>query len=77
MIAKRKSLFNEYETLNEDALLFDKALVDTIHPFIKKWVDAGYSTRDIEHYMISMIGILCSEERLRIQVERRRSRINK
>lgn len=43
-----KSLFNEKEDWTEESRKLDRELGEALKPIIQKWVDLGYSVRDIQ-----------------------------
>ena len=50
-----KSLFNEYEAMEEEANELDNEARPFIGTLIKKWIDKGYLTRDIELVLYNVI----------------------
>jgi hypothetical protein len=43
-----KRLFNEKEEWTDESRQFDIEIAEAVQPVIKKWIDSGYSKRDIQ-----------------------------
>lgn len=68
-----KRLFNERDHFTPAATLLESKLCDVLTPLIKAWATDGYSTRDIEHLIVGVVGSICSEERLSVEMDKRKS----
>ncbi|KKN28309.1 hypothetical protein LCGC14_0855470 [marine sediment metagenome] len=52
----KKLLFNEkYDSYNEDGNILDSQTCKAIDPIFKKWVEKGYSLRDISHIVLQAV----------------------
>ena len=59
-----KSLFNEYEAYSVDGSLLDNEVHRLIKPIFIKWMEQGFSARDIENIINDNTGIISAERRI-------------
>lgn len=71
-MSEKKTLFNEYEAMNEEAHKLDVEVRDALLPIIDKWLGQGYSTIELDQLISSIISVELSERRIRNAMKMRR-----
>jgi hypothetical protein len=60
----KKFYKDDYESLNDVGNQVDKEIYDALEPIIKKWVDAGYSTIELESLIGGTVSYIVLSNRL-------------
>lgn len=69
-----KSLFDDNECYTEEAVKLDNEMSSLIKPVVKRYIEMGYSTREIENIIITGVTMVAVEERLHSQVKRSKAK---
>lgn len=67
-----KRLFDDNDMYNDDSREFCAEVQDVLKPLISRWVEKGFSTRDIAFIIQEDVSSFCMEERIRMTVEKRK-----